>query len=356
MSSRGVSYLQRMLALGFVTALLWLLFAPNSPIVASDARSRAELEALRSSEAIPRPRLAATSPAMTDTLVELGLAAHIVGRSPYCRSVPKAIPVVGDLRDFDAERLRIARPEFLFVQPPLAGVDPALAEFCQDSGIELVVQRIDSFEEMRAFVRSVTEAVTGVQGDSVEGKLDRDALAARFSAAERDLSALVSSSGAEARETMPKVLLLVSSEPFLAVGRANYLDEMLASVALGNALDREGWVELSAESILALAPSVVVGVCETKDGASRLADAVRALPWNAGGGTRTTPKVAARALPELLSPSLVAARRRGALRELFDEAIAAQGGQPREATRDPMDSVDSMDSADSASPAAGGGA
>lgn len=335
MSARRVPYLQRMIALGFVTALLWLLFAPNSPIVAGDARTRAELDALRSGEAIPRPRLASTSPAMTDTLVELGLAAHIVGRSPYCRSVPRSVPVVGDLRDFDAERLGLARPDALFVQPPLAGVDPALESFCRDAGIELVAQRMDSFRDTAAFVGALAELLEtsapprGLSAPALEGSSpspESRQVSARIAAAVRELGELVDAAGPRADQAAseaarPKVVLLVSSEPFLAVGRTNYLDEMLRSVGLANAIEREGWIELSAESLLAIAPTTVLGVGESPDGARRIEESVRALPWNTG----SEPAVAARALPEILSPSLAAARRRGELRKLLDAAHGPNG-------------------------------
>ena len=89
---KGVSPLQQVIALLVSLTLIWFVFrdAPGPAPTAGGA---------------PSPRVASTSPAITDSLVELGLADHIVGRSGFCTSVPKSVPVVGDLRDFDAERL-----------------------------------------------------------------------------------------------------------------------------------------------------------------------------------------------------------------------------------------------------------
>ena len=341
-----VGYVQQMLALAFMAGLLWLLFGQGSPIAGVPATGTGARESRSmKSEEIPRPTVASTSPAITDTLVDLGLIAHMVGRSPYCRSVPKEMPVVGDLRDFDAERLALARPEFLFVQPPLAGVDPALRAFCSERGITLVERRIDSFSETRALVGTIAEVFR--TADSVNASL----IARRIAEADAVLATVVEAAAASRAGTsgatpdatpdatsgatpdatsgaVPAsagdVLLLVSSEPFLAVGPGNYLDELLAANGLGNALRRagwkDGWSEISPEGIVTLAPRAILGVVESEAGAARLRDALENLPWSAAA----KPPVAVAALPELLSPSLVAARRRAALAELYGQALATK--------------------------------
>ncbi|MFM7051821.1 MAG: hypothetical protein ACKOYN_06775, partial [Planctomycetota bacterium] len=110
----------------------------------------------------------------------------------------------------------------------------------------------------------------------------------------------------------PRVLLLVSAEPFLAAGRGGYLDELLLRQGLSNALEREGYIELGAEAVLALEPACIVAVCETETGAARALELLGALPWKSGAA----PRISARAVPELLSPSLVAVERAEVLREL----------------------------------------
>ena len=128
---KGVAPIQQMLALLASLALIWFVFRNGT----GDATPVAD--------GAPSPRVASTSPAITDSLVELGLAAHVVGRSGFCTSVPKTVPVIGDLRDFDAERLAIARPDVLFVQPPIAGTAPELRDFCTQKSIRLIERRLD---------------------------------------------------------------------------------------------------------------------------------------------------------------------------------------------------------------------
>lgn len=302
-----VSPLQSIVALTFATAVLWLLFSPTSPVNTGGAKPAPAADgAARERAPAPRvdvrPRVASTSPAITDSLVALGLADHIVGRSPFCQSVPAATPVVGDLRDFDAERLALARPDVLFVQPPLAGVDPALRAFCTERRIPLVERRIDSLAELDGLLDDVASAFRAPPDAAGEG------LARRIAEAKARIAARAEPPAGGA----PRVLLLVSAEPFLAAGRGGYLDELLLRQGLSNALEREGYIELGAEAVLALEPACIVAVCETETGAARALELLGALPWKSGAA----PRISARAVPELLSPSLVAVERAEVLREL----------------------------------------
>lgn len=319
-----VGYLQQMIAFGVVVGLLWLLFGQGSPLVTPTA-PRAEPVG-----EIPRPWIAVSSPAISDTLWQLGLVEHIVGRSPYCRKVPNAVPVVGDLRDFDAERLALAKPDVLFVQPPLAGVDPALRNFCEQNGIRLLEHRIDSFADTRALVHDIaavfkTQPHVGAAG--LAGRLgEAQVLFERFADA---------TPPSERRRVMPRVLLLVSADPFLAVGRDNYLDELLAAEGFENALDRDGWIELAPEAIVTLPCDAVLAIAESARGAQRCNDAIRALPWS-----DVQPPVAVEEAPQLLAPSLIALTERARIRKLFERAVLGKGeGSQAVPTERPSDAT-----------------
>ena len=278
---RGVGPIQQALGLLLSVLLIWWVFADFGAPPAAVAKDA------------PSPRVASTSPAITDSLVALGLSAHVVGRSPYCRSVPESVAVVGDLRGFDPERLAIVRPEVLFVQPPLAGVDPALREWCGRNEVRLVEQRIDSLAELVA----LGDALVAVFGGGIA---ERTAPARAMLDAPPALPA-----GA------PSVLVVVSADPFLAVGSGNYLDELLVRCGVRNAVTARGWVELSAEAIVALAPDRAVGIAETEAGALDIAGFLAVLPWPGG-----RPEIRTRAMPEMLSPSFAALARVGELERL----------------------------------------
>jgi ABC-type hemin transport system substrate-binding protein len=303
-----VSFVQHMIALFVLAGMFWLAFGRGSPFAGeSHTGSTGKL-------AVPRPTVAASSPAISDTLWQLGLVEHIVGRSPYCTHVPATVPVIGDLRDFDAERLLLAKPDVLFVQPPLAGVDPALRALCADSGIRLIEHRLDSFEETRSLINSIADVF------ATAPRVDADGLAGRLANAQMLFEQLpqyksAEDGGTQPRAGMPRVLVLVATDPFLAVGRNNYLDELLAAEGLENAIDRSGWIEIAPEGIASLACDAVLGVVENERGVARFEATMRALPW---GGV--PPAMAAEPLPQLLTPSLMALMDRAKLRQLYERA------------------------------------
>ena len=279
---KGVAPIQQMLALVASLALIWFVFRTGSedPKPVSDGA--------------PSPRVASTSPAITDSLVELGLSAHIVGRSGFCTSVPKAVPVIGDLRDFDAERLALARPDVLFVQPPIAGTAPELREFCERKSIRIVERRLDTLDD----IARLADDIEGVFGASIAPKL-------------AELRGFLGERPAIASDA-PRALVVVSADPFLAVGRGNYLDDLVAHAGWRNALDASGWVELSVESILALKPDRIIAIGEHEASAHEIESLLAILPWQ---GSQPETRVAA--APILLSPSLAAITRRDELTRLL---------------------------------------
>ncbi len=319
----SVSYLQRMIAFAVVVGLLWLLWGPGSPLSRTNPESSTNPATSASSMSVPQssdaagarddvvaltPRVASLSPAITDSLVQLGLGAHIVGRSAYCRAVDSSVPVVGDLRDFDAERLALLKPDFLFVQPPLAGVDPALRALCETNHITLLARRLDSLHDLRLLVDDIALAfaVNDEASAPSNSPAASNARAAITSAREGLIEPLALAADA------PRVLLVVSTDPFLIVGTNTYLDEFMRGAGIANALQRSGYVELGAEAIVALAPPTVIAIASSEDGAARMREVLRALPWSPSN----TPRVSAAAVPELLTPSLAAVAHREELARL----------------------------------------
>jgi ABC-type hemin transport system substrate-binding protein len=312
---------QKMIGLTFGLVIVWFVFASNSPLNKGAKKPPDSAAAERGSSATPSgaaptapsiparkgpsPAVASTSPAITDSLVALGLVDHIVARSPYCRSVEESLPVVGDLRGFDAERLALAAPEVLFVQPPLAGVDPALARFCEERSIKLVARRLETLADVDALIGDIAAAF-GVEPSVGGNALERALGSARASLA----------LGAVPHDGARAVLLVVSAEPLLAVGKGTYLDELLAGADLANALDRSGYISLSAEMLVSMSPATIIGISETAEGARRIEEMLRRVPWK----ENMTPKIATDAVPELLSPSLAAVARRSELVRLAEAA------------------------------------
>ncbi len=248
-------------------------------------------------------RIASFSPAMSATLVDLGCESNIVARSPWCTDVAKSLPVVGDFRDFDAERILLVSPSHIVLQPPLSGINPALESFAKAQGIALVAVQLDRMRDVRQFVSSVAPLAS----DAARVRARLDAI---------DAIPLVDVHA-------PRVVVLVSAEPMLAAGGANYLTDLLPIVHLRNALDAEGWIECSHEALAARDPDLLLGIAEREESVAGLRRALEAIPCRASRSGRIVVVVS----PELLRPSTRSIDAMRALQSAIDAVLRTASEQ-----------------------------
>jgi ABC-type Fe3+-hydroxamate transport system substrate-binding protein len=96
------------------------------------------------------------SPALSRTLVDLGLGDLVVGRTAYCASLPQDLPVVGSLYDVDFERLIRLEPTHVLVQPPSAsGPDPRLQRLGDERGWIIAHWTINSIDDIEQVIRDL---------------------------------------------------------------------------------------------------------------------------------------------------------------------------------------------------------
>ncbi|MBL9147344.1 MAG: ABC transporter substrate-binding protein [Phycisphaerae bacterium] len=201
------------------------------------------------------PRIVSLSPAISRTLVDLGLGDAIVARTPYCDSVPASIPVAGTHLDFDAERIVSVAPTHLFVQAPAQGVDPALSALAAERGIALTAWKLERVQDVAALVRSLPDAIGGAAGERA-----RPAAVARADA----LDAL-DRRAAAVPATAPRALLLVTTDPLGAAGAGTFLDDLARAAGWRNAVTHSGYPSLSHEDLVRLDPDLVVVVRDTSE-------------------------------------------------------------------------------------------
>jgi ABC-type Fe3+-hydroxamate transport system substrate-binding protein len=162
------------------------------------------------------PRIVSLVPSLTELLCDLGLGAHLVGRSGFCihpREVVKSIPKMGGTKDADIEKIRAAAPTHLVVN-----VDE---------------NRREQVEVLARFVPHVVVTHPNAPEDNLElfrlfgGLFRREAAAARladdFLRAREELRRAV--------ECLPRerVLYLVWMDPWMTVSRETYISAMLAA-------------------------------------------------------------------------------------------------------------------------------
>ena len=199
----------------------------------------------------PRPRLVTFSPALTRLVFDMGLGDHVVGVSAYSR-LPRGVarPVVGDTLNVRVEPILAVKPDILLLQmdatafEPLRRVDPDLR--VEHFSIENLQDVADAMERIGVLV--------GKPGLGLERKrafLDKlDAIRKR----------------AATLEPVPALFVLGYQSPS-GPGSGTFIDEMITLAGGRNILAREfkGWRKPSLESIVALAPQVIICQCKPED-------------------------------------------------------------------------------------------
>lgn len=198
-------------------------------------------------------RIVSLSPALTETLVALGLGDVIVGRSTFCTDVPATIPVAGDLRDFDAERLVQLAPTDIVVQPPSAGIDPGLVELATRQRWRLHGHRLDTIDDIRHAATALGASLAPADAEDAARLAHR--AAALVEAIDTGLQAVAAR---PVPATVNPVLLLFATDPPMAFGRRTYLGEVLERIGGVNAVRNGDYPELSLEDVVGLQPATIV--------------------------------------------------------------------------------------------------
>lgn len=219
------------------------------------------------------PRIVSLSPAITQTLADLGAAPLVVGRTPWCSAVDPAVPVVGSLEDADLERIAAVEPTLVCVQH--AQVPPQLAELARRRGFEVRAWHLDRLADVERLVQELG-AVLVQQGCAPAAGRAQALLQAHAQALQPPAP------------LQAPALLLFSVDPPGAFGAQTYVDELWCALGGRNAVAGRGYPAMSAEDVAALRPAAAVVIARAP---------VPAWLERAAGG-----HVVAIEAPELLQP------------------------------------------------------
>lgn len=193
-------------------------------------------------------RVVSLGGAITEVIFDLGRQDALVGRDMTSMYPPEAmrLPDVGYVRRLSAEGILGLRPD-LVIAIGEAG-PPGVLRQIEAAGVKVAtVPGIHSFDGIIDMIREVA-AVLGV-------KEPGDALVARFDADRRAAEALVGKQG------RVKAVYIMSQGPggLAAAGEGTAADEMLRLSGLENVITGyKGYKPVSAESLIGLAPEVIV--------------------------------------------------------------------------------------------------
>ncbi|MFZ4722236.1 MAG: helical backbone metal receptor [Phycisphaerales bacterium] len=189
-------------------------------------------------------RVVSLSPAITETLVELGLRERLVGCTPWCQGVP-GIPALGSMTEVDLERLAAARPDIILLQRTAMGAPPGLRETAAKRGWRVEEIACASLSDVRALEGRVAD---------VMGVPESVARAAQWEETLRPIGTL--------SERSPAVLLL-SADPVMAIGNDAFLAQAWAAWGGVTLPATPGYPPMSLEDLFALRPRSIlrIGAC-----------------------------------------------------------------------------------------------
>jgi iron complex transport system substrate-binding protein len=193
-------------------------------------------------------RIVSFSPALSRIVVDLDLAEQIVGVGEHDTQAPAGLPVAGNFLNIDCEMLLSLSPTHVLFPQTTTGVPDALTSLSDGRFSVSAFEYPTTIEQSLDNIRGVGKAL---------GELEK-AEALRTQVFER-LEA-VRQACADRSETTPTVLLAFAANPVWASGPGSVNDDLLALIGARNALadHASSAVTLDAESLIALAPQVIV--------------------------------------------------------------------------------------------------
>jgi iron complex transport system substrate-binding protein len=192
-------------------------------------------------------RLVSIAPNTTEMLFALGFGARVVGVSSLCDHPDEAKrrPRVGALDSLSLEAILSLEPDAIVGAP---GAPPSLLQRLTSLGVRVVLSSVESIDDVRVMARA-------------HAALCDDADAARRWLATFDQQ-LSLARAVFAPAVAPRVLVVVDQRPLVCAGPGSYLDALLRESHAQNALATgPAWPQLSIESVIALAPDVVLDLC-----------------------------------------------------------------------------------------------
>jgi len=162
-------------------------------------------------------RIVSLVPSITELVCDLGLAAHLVGRTGFCvhpREVVRRIPKVGGTKDVDLDKLRALRPTHVILNIDENKKEHArsLADFVPELIVTHPLAPIDNLALYRL--------IGGIFGREDQA----EALCGEFEAAYAALQT------AARAFPLDRVLYLIWKNPWMTVSRDTYVSRMLALV------------------------------------------------------------------------------------------------------------------------------
>jgi len=217
--------------LGFLLALSVLVLGCTAP--SEPARSASGVR-----------RVVSLTPALTEILFALDLGDRVVGVTDYCDTPPEARtrPKVGGYVNPSVEAVLALRPDLVVVSPGPGNRDAVQA--MSRAGLKIAVIPAETLDETFHAIEAVGDAA----GEPTRGRALVERLRARIDAVGRRV----------AGRPRIRVLFSVQVDPIIAAGRGTLPSQLVEAAGGINVVEAERYPKLGVESVVQLAPEVVL--------------------------------------------------------------------------------------------------
>lgn len=201
-------------------------------------------------------RVVTLAPNLTETVLDLGAGARLVGVSRYDDDAQvKALPRVGGYLDPNLEAILALRPDLVIVQPSPGNKETV--EKLASLGVPIRVVAARTLPEIRAMIRAVARDL----GVPKRGAALSAALKARLDRVRAAAKGL----------PRPRTLLVYGHEPLVVAAPGTFGDELLAVAGGTNVVPPSGvgYPTLPLEEVVARDPEVILDLVIHGDGAPR---------------------------------------------------------------------------------------
>lgn len=188
------------------------------------------------------PSVVSLSPAVTSTLVEMGLAGRLRGRTPWCVTVVD-VPVLGSMDDVDLERLVATDPDLIVVQRTVRGPPTELLQAAAVHGWQVEQVPCESLRDMRDLGPRLA-ALMGEAGAA-------HGLTTRWDGLARPPAGM---------RPGERVAMLLPGPEFRAFGAGSYLADLWHAWGGRTWPDMAGWPAVQLEDVVAAKPDRVIVV------------------------------------------------------------------------------------------------
>jgi iron complex transport system substrate-binding protein len=195
--------------------------------------------------AIPK-KIVSLAPSVTETIFALGLGDRLVGVTTYCDYPPQArrLPKIGGFMNPSLETIVAKRPDLVIGVS--GATDPAKAREMEGLGLRVNLISLSSLSDILDSIKSLARLL----GAPETG----ETLASKIAAQVQDVKKRIQ------RVKRRSVLLVVGIRPLIAVGRKNFIDELI-TVAGGENIAgsaSQPWLNLPEEFVVGKAPQVII--------------------------------------------------------------------------------------------------